>query len=90
MHRVADLRKPAHKPWGLYYWVSEASPLVDWIFNVVLGLEEHERTTYDAVKMNWVTDSPVGFRRGLVEGIAESDGSVEIASQAVEFWIGPD
>jgi len=90
MHRVADLRKPSHKPHGFYQWVSQASPLVDWIFNAVLGLKEGERTTYDPLRMNWVVDSPVEFRRGLVQGIAESDGSVSIASQTVEFWVGPN
>lgn len=90
MHRVTDLGKPGHKPYGFYYWVSHASPLVDWIFNVILGLGDNELTTYDAVRMNWVKETPVAFRRGLVQGIAESDGSVSIASQTVEFWIGPD
>lgn len=90
MHRVADLKKPAHKPHGFYYWVSQASPLVDWIFNVLLGLKDGERTTYDPVRMTWVDGSPAEFRRGLVQGIAESDGSVSIASQTVEFWIGPN
>lgn len=90
MHQVRDLRRPGHKPHGFYYWVSQASPLVDWIFNVVLGLGDDEHTTYDAVRMNWVTGSPAEFRRGLVQGIAESDGSVSIASQTVEFWIGPN
>lgn len=40
--------------------------------------------------MDWAVDSPEEFRRGLVQGIAESDGSVAIASQTVEFWIGPN
>ena len=60
------------------------------MFNVVLGLRDGERTTYDAVRMNWVFEAPTDFRRGLVQGIAESDGSVAIASQTVEFWIGPN
>ncbi len=90
MHRVADLRKPDSKPHGFYCWVSQASPLVDWIFGAVLGLKDGERTTYDAVRMDWVTKSSEDFRRGLVQGIAESDGSVNIASQTVEFWIGPN
>jgi hypothetical protein len=57
---------------------------------MVLGLNDLERTTYDAVRMNWVVSTPLEFRRGLVQGIAESDGSVNIASQTVEFWIGPN
>ncbi|MDG7008095.1 MAG: hypothetical protein JRN06_07600 [Nitrososphaerota archaeon] len=35
-------------------------------------------------------DAPGEFRRGPVQGIAGSDGSVSIASQTVEFWTGPD
>jgi hypothetical protein len=90
MHRISDLARPKNKPHGFYEWTSQASPLVDWIFNVCLGLKDGERTTYDPVKMSWSTDSPEDFRKGLVQGIAESDGSVSIASQTVEFWIGPN
>ena len=90
MHDVSDQPKKMGKPHGFYEWVSQASPLVDWIFNVLLGLEDNQRTTYDPVRMDWVPACPVDFRRGLVQGIAESDGSVSIASQTVEFWIGPN
>jgi hypothetical protein len=90
MHRVADQPKPRTKPHGFYQWVSQASPLVDWVFNVCLGLKDGERTTYDPVDMDWAFDSPEEFRRGLVQGLAESDGSVNISSQMVEFWIGPN
>jgi hypothetical protein len=90
MHRTNDLRRPSHKPHGFYEWGSQASPLVDWIFNVVLGLDEGKLTTYDPVDMEWSFESPLEFRRGLIQGIAESDGSVSVASQTVEFWIGPN
>ena len=89
MHPTKDQPKPSHKPHGFYQWVSQASPLVDWIFNVVLGLKDGEVTTYDPVKMDWALSAPEDFRRGLIQGTAESDGSVSIASQAVEFWIEP-
>ena len=90
MHRVSDQPKLPSKPYGFFEWTSQASPLVDWIFNVCLGLRDGEKTTYDAVRMDWVLESPMDFRRGLVQGVAESDGSVSIASQTVEFWIGPN
>ena len=38
MHAIKDQAKPGHKPNGFYEWVSQASPVVDWIFNVVRGL----------------------------------------------------
>lgn len=90
MHRVSDQPKPRAKPYGFFEWVSQASPLVDWIFNVCLGLQDGQRTTYDPVKIDWALEAPEDFRRGLTQGLAESDGSVSIASQTVEFWIGPN
>jgi hypothetical protein len=90
MHRAKDHPKPDNKPHEFYDWTSQASPLVDWIFNVCLGLKDGELTTYDAVRMDWVYDAPTEFRRGMIQGIAESDGSVSMASQTVEFWIGPN
>lgn len=90
MSRMRDLPKPPHKPFGFYVWTSQSSPLLDWIFNVVMGLADGETTTYSTVKMDWVFDSPEQLRIGLIQGIAESDGSVNIAGQEVEFWVLPD
>jgi len=90
MNRREDLPKPETKPHGFYHWSSQSSPLVDWIFNAVLGLNDGEHTTYDQVHLDWAFDAPHDFRLGLIQGIAESDGSVSIASQTVEFWVIPD
>ena len=90
MERAKDLPRRQNKPHGFYCWTSQSSALIDWIYNVCLGLTDEELTTYDAVRMNWALKGPDDFRRGLIQGLAESDGSVNIASQAVEFWIGPN
>jgi hypothetical protein len=90
MTRKKDQVKREGKPNGFYEWTSQSSPLIDWIFHVALGLEEGELTTYDPVLLDWAIDSPLEFRTGLIQGIAESDGSVSIASQTVEFWIIPN
>jgi len=90
MRRDKDRVPYAGKPNGFYVWRSRSSALIDWMFNVCLGLKDGELTTYDPVRMEWALDTPKGFRRGLVQGIAESDGSVSIASQTVEFWIEQD
>jgi hypothetical protein len=90
MNRLVDVPKPDDKPFGFYQWVSQSSPFVDWIFNVILGLKDGQHTTYDEVRMDWALDAPLEFRRGLLHGIAESDGSVAVASQVVEFWVIPD
>jgi hypothetical protein len=90
MVRVKDKPKPPDKPHGFYNWASQSSPLVDWIFQACLGLHDGQNTTYDQVHLDWALDSPLEFRTGLLQGIAESDGSVAIASQIVEFWVLPD
>lgn len=90
MARGEDIPKPENKPHGFYAWVSQSSPFIDWVFNVVLGLNDGQHTTYDQVVMNWVSGAPKDFRLGLIHGIAESDGSVAVASQTVEFWVIPD
>jgi hypothetical protein len=89
MHRTNDLERPAHKPNGFFQWVSQASPLVDWMYNVALGLEDDELTTYDAVRADWMLSAPREFRVGVINGVSESDGSVALASQEVEFWVDP-
>jgi hypothetical protein len=90
MERFGDLPKPEDKPHGFFRWASQSSPFIDWIFNVVIGLMDGEHTTYDQVHMDWAFESPRDFRVGLIQGIAESDGAVSIASQTVEFWVIPD
>ncbi len=90
MHRGKDLPRPAGKPHGFYQWTSQSSPLIDWIFNLALGLDDDQVTTYDPIRAEWVEDSPEDFRIGLLHGLAESDASVSISGQVVEFWIGPN
>jgi len=90
MSRKKDQAQREGKPNEFYEWASQSSPFIDWIYHIALGLAEGELTTYDPIHLDWAIDSPVEFRTGLIQGIAESDGSVSIASQAVEFWIIPN
>lgn len=90
MHRIKDRPMSSDKPYGFFEWVSQSSPLIDWTCNVALGLKDDELTTYNPIHAGWVVDAPRKFRVGLVQGLAESDGSPNIANQSVEFWIGPN
>ncbi|MBI2648297.1 MAG: hypothetical protein HYW93_01410 [Thaumarchaeota archaeon] len=90
MQRSKDLPRPEKKPHGFYQWTSQSSPLIDWIFNVALGLRDEQTTTYDAIKADWAIEAPLEFRIGLLQGLAESDGSVNVSGQELEFWIGPN
>jgi hypothetical protein len=90
MGRKKDQSQRPGNPNGFYEWASQSSPFIDWIYHVALGLAEGELTTYNPIHFDWAIDSPIEFRTGLIQGIAESDGSVSIASQSVEFWIIPN
>ncbi|HLQ20922.1 MAG TPA: hypothetical protein VK127_01310 [Nitrososphaerales archaeon] len=88
MHRISDLH-PKGKPNGFYDWVSQASPLIDWMYNVCLGLRDDQVTTYSPISAGWVMESSVELRTGFLQGLAESDGSVNLSGQEMEFWVGP-
>lgn len=88
MKRMPD-SAPRNKPNSFFVWESQSSGLVDWLFNVCLGLRDNELTTYNAVRMRWALDGPLDFRQGLVQGLNESDGSVNISGQEVDLWVGP-
>ncbi len=90
MSRGKDMPKPPDKPHGFYHWRSQSSPLIDWIFQAGIGLRDGQHTTYDTISAEWVFEAPDDLRVGLIQGIAESDGSVSVAGQEVEFWVLPD
>ncbi len=90
MHRGSDLAKPEGKPNGFFQWHSQSSPLIDWLFQVGLGLRDGEVTTYHPIHAEWILSAPEDFRVGLLQGLAESDGSPNIAAQSIELWIGPN
>jgi hypothetical protein len=89
MQKAQDIEPYGIKPRGFFVWRSQSSALVDWMFNACLGLKDGELTTYTPVRMAWAVEGPVDFRRGLIQGLAESDGSVNLSGQEVELWIGP-
>ena len=62
MSRKKDQAKREGKPNGFFEWTSQSSPLIDWIYHVVLGLAENELTTYDPIHLDWAIDSPIEFR----------------------------
>lgn len=62
---------------GTTRWTSESSNILTWIFKVCLGLNSGERTSRNPVKMDWLLTCPQEFLTGFIQGIAESDGSVD-------------
>ena len=84
MHRIEDFPRPKNKPHGFYTWVSQASPLIDWLFNVALGLKDGELTTYDPIRADWMLLAPgesewVSYRALLnlmVQSALQPDGGI--------------
>lgn len=61
-----------------FYWESQPSIFVEWIFKVCLGLREDETTTSNPVRMNWLLYTPKFFTRRFIQGLADSDGAVNM------------
>src|SRR3989454_549959 len=81
MNRIRDKQptgetKTSRVPTAAYRWMSERSPLLAWMFSVGLGLRWNETTTTNAVRMDWILDTPYSFRKRFVQAIADSDGTV--------------
>src|SRR2546427_1837116 len=81
MNRIRDKQptgetKTSRVPTPAYRWMSERSPLLAWMFSVGLGLRWNETTTTNAVRMDWILDTPYSFRKRFVQAIADSDGTV--------------
>jgi len=78
MHRVRDA--PAsdkrYSKSECFQWIAPVSPLFAWIFQVMMGLERDELTTYDSLRADWLLAAPDSFRIHFLQGLAESDGWV--------------
>jgi hypothetical protein len=64
-----------------YTWISQSSPLIQWVFKACLGLEDNGRTTYDKIKADWLLTVPREFRICFLQGLADSDGFVDLSAQ---------
>jgi len=68
-----ELRK--RDPHGEFRWISEKTPFIRWLLHVCLALKKHEVTTFDKVKMGWILDAPMVFRKAFTQGLCDGDGS---------------
>lgn len=83
MRRIKDTPKGKRNSHPFYRWSSQSSMLIQWVFNVCLGLNDNQLTTYDSVNSEWVLKSPKDFQIWFIQGIADSDGFIDLqASQA--------
>jgi hypothetical protein len=83
MNRTKDgqpSKKNRHK---FFRWQGQCSQLAEWIFDVCFGLKEKQNTTYFPIKGEWILNSPENLRIAFLQGIADSDGYVDIGVSQV-------
>lgn len=71
-------------------WNSTASNLLTWIIRVCLGLSATERTSRNPVTMDWLLLCPRNFIIAFIQGLAESDGSVNKYGYYTEIASNPN
>jgi hypothetical protein len=71
-------------------WDSEKSPLITWMKQSCLGLESHERTTYNPIQAEWILNMSTQYRKRLLQGLNDGDGCASIKDQALSNTCGPN
>lgn len=69
--------------YNAFRWLSQSSPFLLWIFEQCLGLRQGETTTRDPIRARWLTATPREFRIWFVQGLADSDGYVDLNKHEV-------
>jgi hypothetical protein len=89
MKRYKDQIDKATKA-GRFYWESQSSLLVEWIFKVCLGLKDNENTTFNPVRMEWLLKAPKYFIRRFIQGLSDSDGCVNMQADCCNIASYPN
>jgi hypothetical protein len=88
--RLADKPVVKREPHGEFRWLSYFSPIIGWMHCSCLGLAWHQRTSYHAVKMDWVLTAPYKCRMWFIRGLADSDGSVSFRNRCASIITSPN
>lgn len=88
--RIADRAPHEGEPHGAYRWQSYYSEVFMWFHLACLGLTERELTSYDPVRMNRMLSASRENRIWFLRGVADSDGSVNIANKTVQITTDPN
>jgi len=75
---------------AFYRWLSQSSMLIQWIFRVCLGLNDKEKTTYNKIRAEWIVNTPREFRISFLQGLADSDGFVDLSSKKIGIITHPN
>jgi hypothetical protein len=92
MHRAKDApaSEKRFSKSECFQWIAPVSPLFAWVFRVMMGLTQGERTTYDPLRPDWLLNAPLAFRLHFLQGLAESDGWVNPGRDRVIIVASPN
>lgn len=62
---------------GVLRWHSEATEILTWFLQVCAGLREGQRTSLHRLDVSWLLDCPANLIVSFLQGLADSDGSVD-------------
>jgi hypothetical protein len=88
--RIKDGPPRARDNYGMYRWMSYFSEVFDWFHTACLGLERDQLTSYDSVKMYWLSTASSDSILWFLRGIADSDGTVNVRNKTVEITSEPN
>ena len=71
-------------------WRSQKSPLITWILMSCLALQKGQRTTYHAVRMEWMLQAPDELRKAFLQGMSDGDGWASVRDQCIGIYSGPN
>jgi transcriptional regulator with XRE-family HTH domain len=81
MKRTKDDSPNKKNRYYFYRWQGQCSQLVEWISSVCFKLKKNEVKTYTPVKADWLLQSPRELQISFLQGIADSDGYVDIGQR---------
>lgn len=90
MKRIEDYVRPPQWPYDAYRWDSQHSELLMWLFETCLGLGIDEKTTDDRIRADWLKTAPFSFQRSFIQGLADSDGYVDLNKHEVGVIVDPN
>jgi len=61
-------------------WASQASPLLRWVKEVLLGLERFHSKKESPIDAEWILKMPRDYRVAFLQGLADGDGYASIKS----------
>jgi hypothetical protein len=73
-----------------YVWSSQTSEFILWIFEKCLGLRPGETTTRNPIRARWLVGMPHEFQTCFLQGIADSDGYVDLNKHEVGIVVEPN